>query len=249
VSDLLQRIFDQSSVTDEKGNVIQLHSHTPEAQCKFLDEIIRLVKPSASIEVGLAYGISTLQIIHSMASLQKGFTHVVMDPFQHEWNNIGMLNISRSGYAPHVRFFSERSSVILPRLLGEGLRVQFAYIDSTKVFDQLVVDVHYITTMLDNGGVIVLDDCDFPGIRLLARMLARHPSFVVLKGFSPDPVTLKSRVAGKIISWWIAMMPLRKRKLARLDPATDEDLGVNYKCIAFRKKEEDKRPWNWHKPF
>jgi len=249
MSYLLDDIFEKLVVTDNTGKEYQLHSHTSRAQCAFMDEIIREVRPETGLEVGLAYGISTLQILKSMAGVREDFKHIVMDPYQHEWNDIGTLNVERSGYKDHVRFYSAPSTVVLPKLDSEKTRIQFAYIDSTKVFDQLLVDVHYINSMMDVGGVLVLDDCDFPGIRLLARFLARHPSFKVLKGFSPDPVTMKSKIAGSVVTLWLKLMPFRGRKLSRLDVETDAHLGVAFKCIAFKKIKDDDRPWNWHKSF
>lgn len=246
---LLDDIFEKRVVTDNTGKEHQLHSHTSRAQCAFLDEIIREVRPQTGMEVGLAYGISTLQILKSMSAVREDFTHIVMDPFQHEWNGIGTLNIERSGYKDHVRFYSDPSTVVLPKLDSEKARIQFAYIDSTKVFDHLLVDVHYITSMMDVGGVLVLDDVDFPGIRLLARFLARHPAYKVYKGLSPDPVTTKSTIAGSFVNFWLKMMPFRKRKLSRLDIDTDAELGVAYKCVAFKKIKNDDRPWNWHRSF
>jgi predicted O-methyltransferase YrrM len=249
MNDQLEEIFRKSLVTDEAGKELPLHSHTSREQCLFLDEMITLSKPHISLEIGLAYGISTLQILKSVSKIDQNFTHIVMDPFQHEWNNVGLLNIDRSGYKDHVKFYAEQSTIVLPRLHAEKTRIQFAYIDSTKVFDQLLVDVHYITRMMDNRGILVLDDCDFPGIRLLARFLARHQSFEVYKGFSPDPVTLKSRIADNVVNLWLSLMPFRKRKLSRLDIDNDAALGVNYKCVAFRKIMDDTRPWNWHHAF
>lgn len=249
MTDQLEQIFTSKHVTDESGKELPLHSHTSREQCRFLDEMIVAAQPQTSIEIGLAYGISTLQILKSLSGIRKDFTHIVMDPFQHEWNSVGLLNIKRSGYQDRVKFFAERSTVVLPRLQSENTRIQFAYIDSTKVFDHLLVDVHYITDMMDKGGILVLDDCDFPGIRLLARFLAHHPSFEVFMGFSPDPITVKSRIADSLVNIWLTLIPFRKRKLSRLDTASDAALGVNYKCVAFKKIMDDTRSWNWHQAF
>lgn len=249
MNDQLEEIFRKSTVTDATGTELPLHSHTSREQCRFLDEMIVTARPRTSLEIGLAYGISTLQILKSLGNTGQNFQHIVMDPFQHEWNSIGLLNIERSGYKDHVKFYADRSTAVLPRLQSENIQIQFAYIDSTKVFDHLLVDVHYITAMMDNGGILVLDDCDFPGIRLLARFLAHHPSFEVFRGFSPDPVTMKSRIADGVVDSWLRLMPLRKRKLSRLDVDSDSTLGVNFKCVAFRKVMDDTRPWNWHHAF
>lgn len=249
MTDVLAEIFRTSRVTDNAGKEYELHSHTSAAQCSFLDGIIREVQPQTSLEVGLAYGISALQILKTMSTIRQDFTHIVMDPFQSEWHNIGLLNIERSGYNDHVHFHSDFSTRALPKLAAAGTRIQFAYIDSTKVFDLLMVDVHYITEMLDIGGVLVLDDCDYPGIRLLARFLSKHPSYKVMRGMVPDRSGLAGRAASSVANVWLRLTPFRKRKLSRIDLPSDAKLDVAYKCIAFKKVLDDARPWHWHQPF
>jgi predicted O-methyltransferase YrrM len=249
MNSVLEEIFNTSVVIDEDGTKIPLHSHTSRAQCQFLNDIIQSVKPSRSLEVGLAFGVSTLQILDSMSAVNKDFEHVVMDPMQDDWKNIGKLNIERAGYSKFVTFFGQPSSEVLPTLVAEKKRIQFAYIDSVKLIDVLMVDVFYITKMMDNGGVLVLDDCDFPGIRLLARFLSRLPSYEVLKGFSPDPITFKSKASSFLVSALMKSIPFRKRKFPQFDLNSDAKLRVNYKCIAFRKVADETRPWNWHQAF
>lgn len=246
---ILDRILTSASVTDEEGKSYPIHSHTSPAQLKFLDEIITTKNFSKGLEIGLAYGISTLQILESLSKVTHDFSHVVMDPYQQEWNNIGKLNIVRSGFEKNVRFFELPSDQVLPQLVNESQPFDFVYIDSTKVFELLIVDVHYITKLLEIGGVLVLDDCDYPGIRLLSRFLCKHPSFRKYGSLNKDAHSLKGKLAAMITNWFIKAIPFRNRYGSRIDISTDEELGVNYKCIAFEKIANDNRTWDWHITF
>ena len=65
-SDLLDNILLTSSVTDNEGQNYPVHSHTALEQCKFMQKIIKDVKPANSLEIGFAYGISTLAILAAL---------------------------------------------------------------------------------------------------------------------------------------------------------------------------------------
>ena len=59
----------------------------------------------------------------------------------------------------------------------------------------------------------------------------------------------KKKIAQKLLSGAINALPFKKRFYPTLNIKTDEELGLNYNCIAFLKTEEDKRSWNWDKAF
>jgi predicted O-methyltransferase YrrM len=247
---ILKEIFESNQVVDENGKVHLLHSHTSKEQCEFLQDLIREIAPSSCIEIGLAYGISTLAMLERLAENGKPFTYTVIDPFQKEhWNNIGLTNIAKMGFLDRVRFFHKFSDQVLPELYNGNNKIQFAYIDSTKVFDILMVDLYYLTKMLNKGGLIVFDDCGFPGIKLLIRFLTKHPSFKVYKGFCPDIESYKMRILRRLINRLVRMIPFRKRVLGSYNFESDKMLGVNFHCIAFKKIQDDERGWNWFVPF
>jgi predicted O-methyltransferase YrrM len=243
---LLLDIFGTKQVRAEDGSFLPLHSNTTLEQCKFLQELINEVRPDSSLEVGLAYGISTVAILEALSKPGKEFHHRVIDPFQQDWKDIGLLNIERAGFMDKVTFYRKFSDQVLPELTAQGLKVQFAYIDSTKVFDILMTDVYYITKMLETGGILALDDCGWPGIRILARFLSQHPAYEVYKGFGIDRPVRKLRPVKKIYYFLIGLLPFKNRVFGSYNFKSDEALGVNYNCIAFKKIKEDDRNWDWY---
>jgi len=247
--DILNQILTTSRVTDEAGKSYILHSHTTPPQLKFLNEIIITKQLKRGLEIGLAYGISALQILDSLNTVTSSFVYVVIDPYQTDWNNVGKLNIQRSGLAQNVLLYELPSDQVLPQLVNEGKTFDFVYLDSTKVFDVLMVDVHYLTELLSIGGVIVLDDCDYPGIRLLVRFLKKHPSYRLYGGFNKEVKSRWGMMASLVSHWSLKLIPFRERYIKRLDISSDEVLGVNYKCLAFEKIANDNRQWNWHCRF
>lgn len=59
MNEILETILQTETVYDATGKAYRLHSHTRKEQGLFLQDIIRKIKPGKSVEIGLAYGIST----------------------------------------------------------------------------------------------------------------------------------------------------------------------------------------------
>ena len=126
-----------------------------------------------------------------------------------------------------------------------GGGIQFAYVDSTKVFDILMVDLYFINKILDVGGVVVLDDCQFHGIKKLCRFLLVHPSFQLYHTHK----MIKENTYKNYLSKIVKFFP-KKRKIFNADLLkTDTALGINYHCISFKKIAEDNRDWKWYDSF
>jgi predicted O-methyltransferase YrrM len=244
---LLTDIVSQGKVQDREGNYLELHSHTRIEQCKFLQELIREGQPAESLEIGLAYGISSLAILDALQESGKSFHHNIIDPLQgDDWKDIGLLNVERAGFTEKITFYRKFSDQVVPAFYQEGRRIQFAYIDSTKVFDVLSADVYFINKILDVNGLLVLDDCNFPGIRMLVRLLSQHPAYQVYKCFGIDRPGKKLRLTRDIYYFLIGLLPFKNRAFVNYNFKRDEALGVNYNCIAFKKVKEDDRNWDWY---
>lgn len=243
MNDLLIKILETGIVTDENNNKHILHSHTRKDQGLYLQNILESTKPEISIEVGLAYGISTLFICESLKKNKMGH-HIVMDPFQQNWKNIGLKNIKDAGYSELIEFHEEFADRVLSRLFVNNTKVDFAYLDGSKVFDIVLFNVYILSRILNINGIIVLDDCSFPGIKKLVRFLNCHPAFEFHSGFKMNKLSFKRKFV-RILS---------KNKTVRkiLNPEftiNDENQNLDYHCIAFKKVKEDDRPWNWHCEF
>jgi predicted O-methyltransferase YrrM len=80
----LDKIFETRQFVQSDGKIINIHSETGREQCLFLQEIIKKNSFKKSIEIGFAYGISTLAITEAIS--ENGGTHVVLDKFQNsDW--------------------------------------------------------------------------------------------------------------------------------------------------------------------
>jgi predicted O-methyltransferase YrrM len=219
--------------------------HIDAAEGKLLGEIIRAVDPVATLEIGMAYGVSTLYICDALSSLGHPVTHIVVDPFQStHWRGIGLMNVRAAGYAPMIEFYEERSEFELPRLVASGRSVDFAFVDGWHTFDQVMVDFYYLDRMLRPGGVIAFDDADWRSVNRVIRYAMNYPNYEVYPVGASLPVSLLGRLRRAI-----GRLPGTERFLRRDLLHRDWDLGILGSCVALRKTREEPRSSRWYRDF
>ncbi|MEP6596324.1 MAG: class I SAM-dependent methyltransferase [Ginsengibacter sp.] len=251
MNEVLKEIIASQKVRDKENQSYNLHSHTGELQGRFLQEILKNIKPKATLEIGLAYGISSLFILEILKDLEnENGSHIIFDPFPDVyWNNIGLLNIRKAGYENLVDFRKLFSDEGLIELINEKKKIQFAYIDSTKVFDILLVDFYLINKIMDIGGVIIFDDCGFPGIKKLVKLISKMPFYKIYGTHYKEQETLKKNLIKRSASFVLRHAPFRNKIFPGIDFKTDQQNGIDYHCIAFEKTSDDKRSWDWYVDF
>ena len=248
----LKKIFETNTIViNSSGDTIPLHSNTSLNQGYFLQEMFDLIKPKKSIEVGFAYGISSMFILekHREVHSTEG-AHIVIEPDNY-WGGAAEFNIDLEGLLPYLDVRRDFSDKVLAKLFLENLRIQYAYIDTTKKFDAIMQDFYMINKMMDVGGVVILDDCggSCPGVQRVARFINTLPYYKVVGAFEKNSISFKKQMANKIVSLIISLIPFKNRIYEGMDFSTNAQLGLNYSCIAFKKIAEDLRGWNWDEPM
>jgi predicted O-methyltransferase YrrM len=239
---LLESILSERQVLDHEGKPRPLHAETQREQCLLLQRVVESVRPARSIEVGLAYGVSTLAICEK---LPAGAKHTVCDPYQHDWNEIGLLNVDRAGFSSLVDFRREMAHRVLADMERDRTRLDFAYLDGGKMFDLVMVNVFYLTRLLRVGGVVVMDDCDFPGIRRVCQFMATLPCFEITETWGGHPKKSATPMLGRVVRTLPGAGAILKPDVAD----TAGRLADHPHCIVFRKTKEDDRKWDWHAEF
>ena len=247
----LEKIFATRTIQDTGGMHIPLHSNTSMEQGIFLQKMFDLVKPKRSLEVGFAYGISTLFILEKhRENNSEDEAHIVIEPDDY-WGTAAVHNITQEGLLRYLQIRKNYSDKILTQLFHENYRIQYAYIDTTKQFDVVMQDFYFINKLMDIGGVIILDDCGggWPGIQRVARFINTLPHYKKLEGHIELKYSVKKKMAKYFVSSIIRMLPFKKKLYETIDFKTDKELGINYCCIAFQKISEDIRNWDWDRTF
>ncbi len=130
-----------------------------------LFELHEKLRPASSLEIGLAYGFSTLYFLASMKNSGEGH-HSAIDPFQdRDWKGVGRMHAEHLGMGDRFTCYQELSVAALPKLAAEGKRYQLIFIDGDHRFDGAFMDFCLSAPMLDEGGCIAFDDMWMPSVR------------------------------------------------------------------------------------
>ncbi|MCK5862244.1 MAG: class I SAM-dependent methyltransferase [Candidatus Hydrogenedentes bacterium] len=139
-----------------------------------LYDVVIGTKSTTTLEIGMAYGISTLFILQALQENGGGY-HTAIDPYQEKWwEGIGILNVEKVGCREMVRFIEAPSHLALPQLVQEKLHYDFIFIDGNHQFEFTLVDLFYADKLLQVGGRIMLHDTWLPSIRKVMSYICRN---------------------------------------------------------------------------
>jgi predicted O-methyltransferase YrrM len=171
IREWIERAYRSKSVAGEDGAAYSIMpAALPPERGRFLLEVCRAQRPVATLEVGMAWGLSTLHILQALAENGVAPRHVLMDPFQYgAYHNAALRALRELGLEGGVEFYPEPSSLVLPRLVSTGRRFDLAFIDGDHSFDAVFLDLVYADQLLKPGGVVVFDDISWDGVFLTCR--------------------------------------------------------------------------------
>ncbi len=238
MNQLLEHIYKTSQVEDCEGNFINpFPTATAYEIGEIFYELIQKEKLERTLEVGMAYGLSTLFICQAHYDQGTG-SHTAIDPNQKRlWKSIGQLNIKRAGLEDKFRLFEAKSHEILPQLLDNKEQFDFAFIDGMHLFDYALVDFFYIDKMLSVGGYIAVDDIWMPSIRKLLYFILKNRTYELIKISTNQNATKRiKRIARRFFQY----------------PLERDCQGVKFTPENFcllKKISEDNRHWEFHSSF
>jgi predicted O-methyltransferase YrrM len=238
---ILREILDTQTVWDGSTS-LPLYDNMSAEDCRLITAAIKTVKPKVSLEVGFGCGISTLFVCDALVANSGPCKHIVIDPNQKTtFHNIGLQNIQRAGYEHMIELHETPSELALPRLLAEGTKIQTAIIDGWHTFDHTLVDFFYVNKMLEVGGIVILDDANYPSILRVTQHIRTYPAYEPFEPFAKVASRFSPRMLlGKVRRAVSRALP----SLARMRRSWDHP-----RCLAFRKVRADARSWDWHVEF
>lgn len=258
---VLAGILQSRTVVGGDGREFPLRDEISQAEGEFLQEVIGSRQLSRTLEIGCAFGVSTLFICDAIAAVE-GASHTVIDRYQFNtktptspgYDGIGALNVERAGHKNIVRFLAEPSYSGLPKLVAEQARFDFAFIDGMHTFDYALVDFFYADLLLEVGGVIAFDDVHMPAVRRVCRYALRNRQYRVVAP-AAGPVSPKRQVASRLGTRFARLRQLMSHDML----VPDESMGLpsNARYVALEKLGDDTignsdkyaRRWNAHQDF
>jgi predicted O-methyltransferase YrrM len=147
-----------------------------------LNRLVREAGAKRSLEVGLAYGFSTIWIMDALA---EGGDHSAIDPFQQSyWHGVGATQARRLE-SRNFRLIEDFSIHALSDLIRAGERFDFIFIDGNHRFDDVLVDFYLADQLLSVGGIMALDDSWMASIRTVANFVATNRAYELVRQRSP----------------------------------------------------------------
>lgn len=259
---VLEEILRSGYTTSPNGELVEVRDAISREEAEFLQELISELRPQVSLEVGLAHGVSALSICDARERTPNT-RHIIIDPYQKRYDNIshhhlrqdgykgiGLHNLYRAGYEGMIEFFDLPSHQVLPQLEAQGRKIDFAFVDGWHTFDYAMIDFFYIHKMLRVGGIVVLDDADWPSIRKLCRYIVKNLSYSVrcMRQAESSRSSMKLLILNGLLrvpGIGTTLRQILKPELAE----SDLKLGLRGSSIAFRKESEDTRRWDFHGQF
>lgn len=161
----------------------------PGSDCDVLRDLLVRERPRTVIEIGLAYGNSALAVAEALVALEyEDARHVIIDAYQDLFDNVGWNAMVDAGLGNLCTLIRERSQTALPGLVTSGVVADAAFVDGSHIFHNVFVDLYFLRELVRPGGLIVLDDCQWPSVAKAARY------FEVNTGWQEQPIAEATRL-------------------------------------------------------
>jgi predicted O-methyltransferase YrrM len=183
---LLKEVFAGGSSSGSAGKRPSVHSHIFESYAEALYRAVLRVQPLMCLEIGMAFGVSSLAILTALRKNGRGRL-ISIDPYQtSQWSGSGLDAVRKSGLQAYHEVMEQPDFSALPILLDQGTQLEFAYVDGWHTFDYTLLDFFYIDKMLRVGGVVAFNDCGWLGVDRVLRFVQLNRKYVELScGLSP----------------------------------------------------------------
>ena len=238
----MDELFRSGTVVGRGGNSIPLNVYIPALEGELLYSLVRYLHPVVSLEIGLGNGVSALYIAQALHDNGTG-RHLAIDPFQlTDWKEAGLVTLERVGLDALMSLDARPSYCALPDLEQEGVRVQFAFVDGSHLFDYVMSDFLGIDRILDVGGLIAFDDSDWPAITSVIRFALTNRAYEVFPtGAVVEPSRIRPRLASRALRVVARKVPSLRRVLRHDFAVPSRALGIEGRLVVLRKVADDQR--------
>lgn len=148
----------------------------PERDCDLVRDLLISEGIQTVVEVGLAYGSSALAIGEALLAVGSPRSrHIVIDPFQQQaFANVGWDLLCAAGLDSIASLIVAPSSIVLAKLVTEGVVADAAFVDGSHRFHEVFVDFYFLRKIVRPGGLIILDDDWTPSVRTAVQYFERN---------------------------------------------------------------------------
>jgi len=172
---ILEDALELGEVRHPDGRKLKLGANISVPNSDALKRVIAERKPRLVVEIGMAYGISTLSILSGLQANGSG-RMISIDPYI-GWPTgrvVALHQVSRAGADDIHEHWHEPGYTALPRMLEQNLKPDLIYIDGNHNFDYVFTDFFFADKLLGPGGVVGFNDCGWRPVYKVLRFLAAY---------------------------------------------------------------------------
>jgi predicted O-methyltransferase YrrM len=177
---VLTAMYGEEKITGiESTTPIQMDSavRVSVEQGALIHSLARHVGAKRSLEIGFAYGFSTVWILDALRTQDRS-QHIAIDPFEKTgWHGIGLAQVEKLSFDKRFEWIEDYSIHTLSDFIRKREKFDFIYIDGNHRFDDVLVDFYLSDQVLQVGGLIILDDMWMESIRRVASFIFRNRAY------------------------------------------------------------------------
>ncbi len=174
-SPVLEEIWNTASAETPSGEHLKVVANVNRTNCNALYDHVVKEEPSVVIEVGMAYGISTLTILSALFKNGSGRL-ISIDPYI-GWPTgmaVAKHQVCKAGFAEIHTHIQEASQTALPELWKQEFLADFIYLDGYHNVEYVMADCFFSDKLLPTGGVMAFNDCGWRAVFKVLKFLQRH---------------------------------------------------------------------------
>ncbi|HUO08287.1 MAG TPA: class I SAM-dependent methyltransferase [Phycisphaerae bacterium] len=247
MNEVIESIYREKKFTLPSGRTVEpFPTSIKREEGEALYRVVREKKPERTLEVGMAWGMSSLFICEALRENGRG-THVAIDPFQGNFEHGGVWNVKRAGFGDLLTFYERPSQLMLAELAGKGERFEVIFIDGSHLFDGAFVDFYFSDLLLPVGGLVIFDDLWMPAVRKVIRFVLTNRRYEIAEEYlGARPAFLRSHLQN-------LKYQARKRLKGKGNLGAGSEMalhkGRNVNWCVLRKTGEDDRAWDHFAAF
>ena len=244
MNSLIDQIYSTGKTLAPDGTVYDIFPAAikrPEGEAIY--HLVRTLKPRATLEVGMAWGLSSLFICQALRDNAAPAHHTAIDPFQvHGFHSQALHNLSKAGLSDLLTFIEEPSQTALASLVKAQAHFDFMFIDGCHLFDGAFVDFYFADLLLPVGGHLVFDDLWMPAVRKVLAFILTNRNYQIAETLLPPLGDLPAAQAQD------RAYQLKKKNEGKSDHGTPPEstfhLYRNINWTVLQKVSADQRPWD-----
>ena len=126
--------------------------------------------------------------------------HIAITPDREQTRRIEEYCRER-GIENRVTFIHGSSDAVLPSGRDIPERLDFVFIDGAHRFPFAIIDWHYTASRVPTGGIVAVDDCRMPSVRILHDFLAAEDDWELIKSVHVTAFFQRVRETANMWDW------------------------------------------------